>query len=68
MDQPTTLTQRIQEAYPRTAKHLFIFQLTLLVLFFLTENTVLEHNNEGLLAHSIKLTSPIFMLGVHQLA
>lgn len=57
LDQPTTQTQGIQET-----------KLTLLVLFFLTEYTMLEHNNEGLLAHSIKLTSHIFMLGVHQLA
>lgn len=68
LNRPTTQTQRIQEAYHRTAEHLLILQLTLLVLFFLTEYTMLEHNNEGLLAHSIKLTSHIFMLGVHQLA
>lgn len=37
-------------------------------IFFLTEYTMIEHNNEGLLAPSIDLTSHIFVLGTHQLA
>ena len=65
-DRPTTQMQLIQEDCSHTEDHLFIFQLTLLDLFFLTEHTMIEHHNEGLLAPSIELTSRIFVLGVRQ--
>lgn len=50
-------TSLIQLASPYKADHLFIFKLTMLSLFPLTEHTMIEWNNEGLHTPSTELTS-----------